>query len=323
MSSSIPIFIITFQRLNVLKEAVDSFKRNIATPFRIVISDNHSTYPPLLRYIDELEKEGALIYRNVSNNPFRNVFANIEDYKRKYNPKYFVVTDPDIALDKNPGDVLELYKHLLNKNKHVHSVGPMLRINDIPNYYTLRDEVFKRHGSIWRLPTKTIKWKSMSVRYCRFPIDSTFGMYRGNSQFIFDKRRTKVPALRVHAPYTARHLDWYINPQNPSEDQKIYQRAASEVAHWSASFLNNRHMRRAKSLGYHFTKQNALTHNTPKQKKKIRSVPKITPKTIQKPVRAVGKSHRSRKLHRTHKTHKTPKIRRTFKSSHLSQRRLR
>ena len=55
----VPIFIISCNRLQSLQETIGSYKKNIGTPFEIVIHDNNSTYKPLLDYLGKLENEGV------------------------------------------------------------------------------------------------------------------------------------------------------------------------------------------------------------------------------------------------------------------------
>ena len=61
-----------------------------------------------------------------------------------------VSTDPDIELDNVNGDILEYYIWLVNKFNNKFVVGPMLRIDDIPDYYPdIRRSFGTRHqGSL-------------------------------------------------------------------------------------------------------------------------------------------------------------------------------
>ena len=38
-------------------------------------------------------------------------------------------------------------------------IGPMLRIDDIPNYYPKKDQVQRAHGNCWRIKTTIVEWK--------------------------------------------------------------------------------------------------------------------------------------------------------------------
>jgi len=247
----LPIFVITFQRLSVLKTSLASWRVCLArTPYQLVFCDMNSSYPPLKQFLQEQKRQGAAVYFNKTNDPFRNVHNNIKHYFARRTganrPKFFVVTDPDVQLDRVPAHCLEVYKHLLNLNPKVECVGPMLRIDDIPAAYPLKAKVMERHGHIWRRPTKQAKYGAHPVAYVQFPIDTTFGMYRAHPRtpphFRFQNgRRDTKPSLRVKAPYAARHLDWYIlGNDKMKEDQKTYMKQASNVAHWGAQWLRKR-----------------------------------------------------------------------------------
>ena len=56
-----------------------------------------------------------------------------------------MVTNPDIELESGPGDILRFDAHLLPKHPRAQVVGPMLRIDDIPDTYPLKREVIRRH----------------------------------------------------------------------------------------------------------------------------------------------------------------------------------
>ena len=44
--------------------------------------------------------------------------------------------------------------------------------------------------------------------------------------------------MRTYAPYMAQHLDWYIDPDKPAEDQLFYaQTARADIAHWGRNVV--------------------------------------------------------------------------------------
>ena len=235
----IPIFIISFNRLEALQKSIASYRRMRPTPC-IVIHDTGSTYQPLLDYLRDLqESKAALVFLNrpsirVQNDLTEGIAATVEQYFRNRRPSHYVVTDPDIEFEENtPSDALRLYKHLLDKNPGVDVVGPMLRIDDIPKHYPLRLTVMERHSNAhFGRPMESMKWNKLSIRFVRTYIDTTFGMYRAGFRF-----KKMSPAIRVMEPYWARHLDWYIDPAKMADDQKYYLDTASRVSHWGGKWL--------------------------------------------------------------------------------------
>jgi len=236
-SSKIPIFIISFNRLEVLKTSILSYKNFIKSPFEIVVHDNNSSYGPLLDYLKRLESRGITVFYNkenvLSGMQLNNVALSIEKWFSQNDAPYYVVTDPDIALQEECGDILELYADLLKLNEEINVVGPMLRIDDIPPYYPLRTKVIERHyQQFWHKMPMDLTWRGKLIQYQNAPIDTTFGMYRYGFKF-----HRLSQGYRTYRPYWARHLDWYLNPKKLSDDQIFYLKNASEVSHWGGAWL--------------------------------------------------------------------------------------
>jgi len=237
----VPIFIIVKDRLEVLKKTIQSFESSIKTPFEIVIHDNNSTYEPTIDYLKELEKQGKKVYRNkkISKNNVEELHSVRESInKHKSNSKYYVVTDPDIELDNVRGDILVFYAFILNNFKKFQVVGPQLRIDDIPDYYLLKKEVIARHSKLWNKKSLKVNfiYRGENFRAVKYAIDTTFGMYRNGYVF---KRLSK--GVRTFSPYSARHLDWYIDPNKLTDDALYYinmkDRLRLKMGHWSTEKL--------------------------------------------------------------------------------------
>lgn len=230
----IPIFIISHDRFTTLKQTIESFKQ-IKRPYEIVIHDNSSTFPPLIEYLKELNKKEDVTVYFSKKNSLAAVTETVTDFMKKSKSDYYVVTDPDIRLLEIDDDILDVYIHLLNKFK-VTVVGPMLQIDDIPDHYPLKKKAIASHTKqFWRKKPSVTKWKGKSIKYQKAPIDTTFGIYRRSFRF---KRLNN--GIRVYKPYSAQHLDWYIDPKNMEEDQKYYLKSSSEIGHWSSTFLKNK-----------------------------------------------------------------------------------
>ncbi len=224
----VPIFIIVHDRVEVLKKTVESFEWQIATSIEIIFHDVASTYPGCLDYLKDMKAKGYTVYRS-SRNDHRTVTNSINAYLAA-NPKceYYAVTDPDIELDNVNGDILEHYIWLLKKYGHHLAVGPMLRIDDIPDYYPKKELAIKRHTlQFWHKRPTPITWNGKTAHIQRAAIDTTFQVaHRSN------KRPFPRPGIRCYAPYAARHLDWYIDPDNMTPDQQYYSSHATRTAHW-------------------------------------------------------------------------------------------
>lgn len=236
----IPIFLITCDRLTATQQTIASFYREIHHPIEIVIHDNASSYPPFLAYLDELEAQGVHVVRNERRaahaEMLNGVRATVNAWYREHDAPYYVVTDPDIELESGPGDIMQFYAHLLQKHPRAQVVGPMLRIDDIPDTYPLKKEVIRRHtDQFWHKRPTPVPWKDAETTLQQAPIDTTFGMYRKGYAF-----RRLSQGFRTYAPYQARHLDWYLDPDSLTEDQRYYMEHASDVSHWGGVWLRRK-----------------------------------------------------------------------------------
>jgi glycosyltransferase involved in cell wall biosynthesis len=227
--SKIPIFIIVHDRLEILKKSYESFEKCIKTPIEIVFHDVKSTYPPTLELLKQKKEEGYLVYRTERNDHWT-VMNSVNDYLSKHPEcEYFVITDPDIELDEVNGDILEFYIFLLNKF-NVKSVGPMLRIDDIPNHYNKRSLVKTQHSSFWRKPRKEVEFGGNKYKYVNCMTDTTFQLRSKNFKA---GGRAHSNAIRCFAPYSCRHLDWYVNSNDPPPCQEYYMKHTANFTHWS------------------------------------------------------------------------------------------
>lgn len=234
----IPVFILSFNRLTVLRRAVRSFRRLV--PWEdLVILDNGSDYPPLLEWYRWFAKKGGTVLPGppTGDDPdnLSRAAERIEDYKRHHAFDYYAVTDPDISLETARRDSLEVYARLLDENPEQVVAGPMLRIRDIPSFYPAREwALFHHKRQFWsEPPTRFLSWKGKRIWYQVSGIDTTFAVMRRERVF-----QRAQPGLRVYRPCEALHLDWYLDPDNLAEDQRLYaERASGEIAHWCAEWF--------------------------------------------------------------------------------------
>jgi hypothetical protein len=163
--SPVPIFIISYNRLAVLRQAINSFRQIDET--KVIVHDAGSSYAPLLKFLAELEREGASVYydrqRIVRDDDLNSVADTVSDWLQKHDASHYVVTDPDVALEDGCRDILEFYQSLLDEFPDVEVVGPMLRIDDIPDSFPLKRLVIQRHtNDFWHKPPEWIAWKGHS-----------------------------------------------------------------------------------------------------------------------------------------------------------------
>ena len=230
MSKKIPIFIIVHNQYETLKKSVNSYEKYIKTPIEIIFHNVCSTYFETINYLDEKRKEGYKVYESKINH-HHTVVNSIKDYISKNRDcEYVVMTDPDIELFNVNGDILEFYIYLLNKLKKT-SVGPMLKIDDIPDEYYNKQKAISRHTQqFWSLPRKTIDFKNSKYEYIDCNTDTTFQLFSSKN---IPKSFPHKNSLRTLDPYSARHLDWYINPNNLTPCQLYYLNTTTRISHWN------------------------------------------------------------------------------------------
>lgn len=233
-----PIFIITCDRITALKSAIESYESRIGEEIEIVIHDNDSTFPEMVEWLNDFEAKGGRVYRRGQKKKpgqLNDISLSIEHYfMTSKNPvNYYIVTDCDIILNNTNKDILDVYRYILGINSNFKCVGPMLEIGDIPNHYPLKGRVISRHNyAFWRKKPFIFKFKGEEYKAIGSNFDTTFVMYKRLIKF---KRLTS--GIRVHPPYSAKHLDWYLDPNNMTEDQIHYaSRAPAGLSHWSKIF---------------------------------------------------------------------------------------
>lgn len=205
----IPIIINNCNRLTYTKNLVEQLQH--LGYEEIYILDNGSTYEPLLEWyksnphlnVERLENIGHLaLYSSGVINKFK-----------KY--PWVVYTDSDIELNsKTPRGFIERMVEI-GESLGYNKVGLALKIEDLPD--TLYGRVVKRHEQqFWN--------EEIRPNIYRADVDTTFCVLRPSQRYGYK-------ALRIGGDYTARHLPWYSDFQNLTDEEKYYIEHAAE---WSS-----------------------------------------------------------------------------------------
>lgn len=233
--SSIPVFIITFERIDELKGLVK--KLEAMGLKKIVFIDNGSTYPPLISYLINTPYQVLSLKRNIGHTAPWSLAIT-----RALTPfGYYIVTDPDViptdqCVEHNPlGRMIELHK----KYPEYHKVGMSLKIDDLPDYYPLKGDVIAWEKQFWE--------NELEPNVYEASVDTTFAMYKPTSHFY-----VLGPSIRLGEPFSARHAPWYKDPSQQTEEDIYYKlRADSGVTSWNVDELPERYkkeMNRAKKI---------------------------------------------------------------------------
>jgi len=212
---TIPIIINNRNRLTYLKQLIDGLEKRGYK--NIFIIDNASNYLPLLTYYETLPYKVFKLKKNIGHYALWDT-----DIYNQFKNNYYVYTDSDVSLVEDcPSDFMFLFYTLLNKYPKLGKVGFSLKINDLPSHYKFKNEVLDWEGKFYNNRREKLAYKA--------PIDTTFALYAPHSF----KGKHMFKALRTAYPYEMRHLPWYENQMELTDEQKYYYRNIETAAHWS------------------------------------------------------------------------------------------
>ncbi|EKT3956848.1 glycosyltransferase family A protein [Flavobacterium psychrophilum] len=220
----IPIIIINYNQLYYLKQLVDFLvKRDTKN---IVIVDNLSTYPPLLAYYTEISKLPNVTIEFQLENLGHLVFWKNRALFNKYSKGFFVVTDADIVPNvKLQKDYLKSMLNLLFKYNEFTKIGFALAIDDLPDNYSLKENVLKWESKFWEL--------EMAPNVYQAEIDTTFALYwPATDRVVQDLYPSFFSAIRLAGDFTAKHGGWYTNNNNLTNEQLFYIKTANNSNSW-------------------------------------------------------------------------------------------
>jgi hypothetical protein len=214
-SKDIPIVINNFNRLDCLKELLAALE--LRGYKNLVILDNASTYPPLLDYYSSCPYRLIRLQKNVGHM----AIWQTEEGKEFLGDQY-VYTDPDVVpVEECPDNFLEYFAEVLKQYPAVDKVGFSLRLEDIPEFYQKKAEVVNWEKQNFENPISDGLYDAS--------IDTTFALYRP-----FSSGDWKTRAIRTGAPYEARHLPWYVDEDNLSDEESYYRKTRKmEVSQWT------------------------------------------------------------------------------------------
>lgn len=213
----VPIFICSKDRASYLQTLVLHLK--IQGYHNIHVLDMGSTYEPMLELLNRIP---AIVHR-CGEQPHPHIhFWRMDLIKET---PWYVYTDSDVIPDC-PEDWAEQMLGLFKENMLIEKIGLGLRLDDLPDHFTRKGEVLQWEGQFW-----ANRWNEMSFLA---EVDTTFAMYRGRYHRTDPAAHiSNTHSLRMDKPYVARHLPWYANSAQPTEEHIYYlNHMQPEIGHW-------------------------------------------------------------------------------------------
>lgn len=183
------------------------------------IVDHGSTWIPTIAWLEAAEDFGFPVHYRGDVGPHS--LWDWDQLGRIVGNSPYLVTDCDIEVIA-PADWLEVLQSEMDRCPDVVKVGLGLRIDDLPD--SRYENLLVRE---WEAPF----WADRDGASYRAPIDTTIALYRPLTQC---PRFALAPARRLAAPYLARHLPWYEESSQVSEELTYYaMRALPGATHWT------------------------------------------------------------------------------------------
>jgi hypothetical protein len=223
----VKVFVICRDRLEPLKQLMPWIEHH-----EVHLVDNDSAYPPLLEYYKTVN---ATVHKTGSNLGHRAPW--VHDLVPK-NERY-IVTDPDVIPHEDcPLHYANVMSLIMDSDPNIKKVGFGLKIDDIPDHYAGKEQVLKWETPLWGCHTEIQGYSCHEV-----PIDTTFALYReGTTVGRYESPSDLYPAIRLGAPFYARHLPWYGDSANPTEEDLFYKkRAEPTITNWTITGASKSH----------------------------------------------------------------------------------
>lgn len=196
-----PIFLTNMNRLTTIKKMVeDLFKMN--SDANITIIDNASTYPPLIEWYKEIEKDIKIIRHDINRGPWCFFYSHISS---KVDSEYYIYSDADLELNPNmPYNWQEIMFDVLKRYERKASLA--LKLSDVPEG-ELKKHITNHQQICW--------YKTEEPDIYRAVTDMTFSMDAKNKGYRYE-------SMRLAGDFECRHIPWYLDFNNLPEEELYY-----------------------------------------------------------------------------------------------------
>lgn len=218
-----PIYVIAYNNLTFVKNTVNQLEKYA----NIIIVDNNSDYPPLLRYYKDKNLKVWQLNDNIGAEKFVLKYFN-------QLPDIFALTDPDLQYQDLPSNWLFVLANL-TKTLGCWKAGCALEISDTEKFKPLKfanHTIYQWESQFWSDIFKPIlEMEKEGLEIYRSNIDSTMAVYN-KANFT---NHFLGPAIRVAGHFTVRHLPWYKDELDLTEEEKQYYYKKNNISCWKSS----------------------------------------------------------------------------------------
>ena len=206
--------IISRNRASLVKIAVDFALQK--SDMHIHVMDMHSEYRPLIEYLKSLENNSKVTVHYLENLGPRKLWVNKVFERIAKSSNGFFLSDGDIDYSDTSIEIFEYFIKLSKEFPGMRKIGSALRLDDLPAN---------------SLKSKNISDGELSNWDSRRFIDRNLFLAPADTQFAYYPRYTELfylwPAIRVAGKYQIRHIPWYYNSENMTEEEKYYAQTAT------------------------------------------------------------------------------------------------
>lgn len=196
---------------------------------RVIIVDNKSTYPPLLEWYKT--KPCEVLFTGSYPLKVQNRFIwEMSLEKIVVSENYYAVTDADMELDWLSKNFTDHLIADIERNPEILKSGLSIRTDDLPD---------NRYANIYRESEKANFPKPDKFGFHNVAVDTTFAVYSkercNNIDKMWRNEYEEAPLsflddryfYRAHrSPFAVRHLPWYLDIDNLTEEQVHHIREA-------------------------------------------------------------------------------------------------
>lgn len=206
------VFITVWNRHSWLIPLCEDFEK---AGLNVILIDNVSTYEPCIEWLKNCHYQ--VLWMDQNYGPW--AFFTTHLYKQ-YKDRYFMISDSDQDISNVPSDFPEVLRKGLDEYK-LHDVwkcGLSQECEDLPDN-ACANEIGAYEKGFWANKT--------SHGFYHVAMDLGIAIYdrerrTENPTDTDENGHTWYNAIRAPRPYTSRHLDWYLTPENMRTEDHYY-----------------------------------------------------------------------------------------------------